>query len=105
VIIKTLEDGSILECGTGVDVHELGSLYPVSKSFVRGLNQPCGSLIEPEPSVNGVKVSYLIETDLKGWFHSFIINQAIGGSYVTYFEDLLRFLKTKDSEIKSSNSS
>ena len=36
----------------------------------------------------GCKVTYIIQTDLKGWFLPIIVNQAIGGSYCTFFEDL-----------------
>jgi len=97
VVIRTLADGSIIQCGTGVDSNDNCGLYPVSKDFIRGLNQICGSHIQSEPTVNGVKVSYIIETDLKGWFPSFVINSAIGGSYSAYFEDIRRALKEKNS--------
>jgi hypothetical protein len=36
----------------------------------------------------GCKMTYIIQTDLKGWFLPVIVNQAIGGSYCSFFEDL-----------------
>lgn len=96
VVIRTLPNGMIIQCGTGVDESELRGLYPVTKSLVRGINQTSGSCVEAEPSVNGVRVSYIVETDLKGWFPAFVINNAIGSTmYVGYFEDLQRALKER----------
>lgn len=88
-VVRTLADGSVVNCGTGLEVRDTFGLFPPTKQFVRGLNLAgTGWHIETEPSINGVKVSYVIQTDLRGWFLPIIINQAIAGSYVSFFEDL-----------------
>lgn len=89
-VVHTLGDGSVVNCGTGLEVVDAFGLFPpATKQFVRGFNLAgTGWHIEFEPSMKGVKVSYVIQTDLRGWFLPVIINQAIGGSYVSFFEDL-----------------
>ena len=41
---------------------------------------------------NELKNLAVIHTDLRGWFAPAIINQVIGGSYVSFFEDLTKAL-------------
>lgn len=95
-IVRTLADGSVINCGSGLEPEETCGLYPITKDFVRGFNlSGTGWHIQSEASNNGVKVSYIIQTDLKGWFTAFIINQAIAGSYVSFFDDLQRALKDR----------
>lgn len=99
-IVRNLDDGSIVNGGSGLCPEDLHLLHPESKAFVRGLNQPgSGWLVEPikspDGAVTGSNIQYIIHTDLKGWFNAFIINQAIGGSYTAFFEDMLGALRER----------
>jgi hypothetical protein len=93
-IVKTLEDGSIINGGWGIDVPELGGLHPPTKKFVRGLNQ-AGTGWHLQVSGSDTRVVYCIQTDLRGWFLPVVINAAIGGSYVAFFEDMTRALNAR----------
>lgn len=99
-IILKRPDGSIVNCGSGLEAAECCGLFPPTGDFVRGFNQAgTGWHVEPLES-GGSRVNYVIQTDLKGWFTAFVINQAIGGSYISFFEDLQKALaqrKAKES--------
>eukprot|EP01035_Chromulina_nebulosa_P031454 gene31454-41943_t len=89
-------DGSWVEAGAGIDCD---GRFPPARGFVRGYNFPgSGWMMTPVYSTSseggsgsipmGCKMTYIIQTDLKGWFLPLIVNQAIGGSYCAFFEDL-----------------
>lgn len=88
-----LEDGSVVNGGGGIPLEV--SKFPATRGFVRGYNHPgSGWHFEPDPEGSGgTRISYVIHCDLKGWFLPLIINNAIGGSYATFFEDLQGALK------------
>jgi hypothetical protein len=81
---------------------DAGGMYPPSKAFVRGYNHVgSGWYFERVPAadaadgVEGTRVAYIIMSDLKGWFPALVINNAIGGAYVTFFEDLQAALEAR----------
>lgn len=90
-IVTKRPDGSVINCGSGLDTAECYGLFPPTSAFVRGFNQ-AGTGWHVEPHESGSRVNYVIQPDLKGWFTAFIINQVIGGSYSSFFEDLQRAL-------------
>lgn len=89
-MVLTLEDGeACVAAGVGLTPEESFGVFPVTQSSVRGMNQESGWHFT-KCGVGGVdcKVSYVIHTDLKGWFPAVVINNVIGGSYVSFFQDL-----------------
>ena len=83
------ESSSILACGAGLSPSETFGLFPVTDVAVRGNNQPSGwHLHRCGTDGRDCKVYFVIHTDLKGWFAPMIINKVIGGSFVTFFQDL-----------------
>lgn len=96
IVLKKCSDGSTFSTGISFDIADplATYLYPIQQNIVRGYNHyGSGSYIQPLPEGNGSKISYVIQTDLKGWFLSYIVNSAIGGSFNTYFADLKEELK------------
>jgi START domain len=93
-LTATLDDGSIVVAGSSLLPNETCGNFLPNKQFVRGFNLVgSGSHLERcGPNGKDTKVSYVIHTDLKGWFTPMVINNAIGGSHVTYFEELKRAL-------------
>jgi START domain len=91
-ITATLDDGSIAIGGSSLEPNEAGGRFLPNKLFVRGFNLVgSGSHLERcGPDGKDTKISYVIHTNLKGWFLPIIINNALGSSYVAYFEDLRR---------------
>jgi hypothetical protein len=91
-LLKYRDDGVCMSAGVGLEPEQLpAGLFVVTSDFVRGLNGKCGWYLEPTPG--GTKFTYIIHTDLRGWFFPAVINNLIGGSYATYFEDLKAALK------------
>ena len=89
IMVMTLEDGSILSCGAGLLPEQTFRKFPVTSALVRGYNHPSGWHFERcGTGGKDCKVSYVIHTDLKGWFTPLVINNAIGGSYVAFFQVL-----------------
>jgi len=72
--------------------------FPVQSGFVRGWNSSGGGWyyeprINPNGKLIGCRIHYVIHTDLKGWLPTMIVNNAIAGSYVTFYTDFLKHLK------------
>jgi hypothetical protein len=63
--------------------------FPQAYEFVRGVNFP-GGWVYTALEENVTEIKYMIHSDIKGWFPSFVVNNAIGGNYVTFFESLLK---------------
>jgi START domain len=96
VLSMTLDDGSIAVAGFGLLPEETSYDFPPAKNFVRGFNH-CGSgsyLERCGPGGRNTKISCVIHTDLKGWFTPIVINNAIGGSYLNYFQDLRKAISS-----------
>ena len=93
-MILEFDDGSIASGGVGLQQDQIGTYFPVTPTFVRGINYPSGWFFE-RCGVDGrdCKVSYIIHCDLKGWFTPLVINNAIGGSFVSFFADLKSALR------------
>jgi hypothetical protein len=101
-LIQTFEDGSIVSSGSAyINLERL----PESTSFTRGCNYPSGWYFTPMDGGRKSRVSYIIHTDLKGWFLPVIINQAIAGTYNDFFRDLICAIEAagveKASDLKS----
>lgn len=94
-------DGSLASAGKGI---ENSPKFPICDNYVRGFNNAgCGWLFEILPQEDRsvhTKISYVIETDLKGWFLPVVVNNAIGGSYVTFFEDLKKAMQEEKEKEK-----
>lgn len=89
-LIHTLEDGSIVSSGSAyVNTEKL----PESTSFTRGCNFPSGWYFVPIDGGKKSRVNYIIHTDLRGWFLPIIINNAIAGTYIDFFRDLIQALE------------
>lgn len=102
--IADLGNGCWVNAGSGIDVAaatELG--YPVRPSFVRGFNSPgCGWYFEAVPatgadgsSTTHCRVHYVIHCDLKGWLPHAVVNNALTGSFVSFFTDLVRHIESQ----------
>jgi hypothetical protein len=91
--IVALEGGSYASGGCGyVDEKR----YPARSGFVRGSNSPGGGWYFEsvgEGSGTRCRISYVIHSDLKGWMPSVIINNAITGSYVSFYGDMLKYIR------------
>ena len=81
--------GSVVSGGAGaVD----NARFPEQPGFVRGWNSPgCGWVFERRAD-GGTRVHYVIQSDLKGWFMSFVVNNVLTGSFVTFFTDVRKQL-------------
>lgn len=74
-IKKNLENGNIIFCGSGLDTN---NIFPFKQNIVRGINYGVsGWFIEKNTSQDGVHLTLISETDLKGWFHPVVSNNAI----------------------------
>ena len=90
--IIEFDDGSLASGGAGIE----GIGFPNQiGQFVRGFNHSGGGwYFQPVDNGTKTKVTYIIQCDLKGWFPAVVINQVLGGSYVDFFADLKKALKT-----------
>jgi len=87
-------DGRYANGGVSVedDAH-----FPQRAGFVRGWNSAGGGwLFEPLRAADGrsvhTRIHYVIQTDLRGWLPTLIVNNALTGSYITFFKDLTEAL-------------
>ena len=60
--------------------------FPEASGFVRGWNTSSGWVFEKTET--GTRIHYVIHSDLKGWMLSVVVNNALTGSYVTFFSDV-----------------
>lgn len=109
---ETEEDGSVLLYGRSIETEK----YPEQPGFVRAENlagggwvirpvdasagSSSGSAAKSEGGPSAVSIhsrcAYLIMSDLKGWLPSWAVDQAIVGTYNTFFADLTKFLEETD---------
>ena len=75
--------GSVVSGGTGVVDADR---FPEASGFVRGWNTASGWVFEKTET--GTRIHYVIHSDLKGWMLSVVVNNALTGSYVTFFSDV-----------------
>ena len=89
-LVMHLDNGSIVCASTGLTPEQSFDKFPMTKDRIRGINERgSGWLFEKYgASGNDCKLTYTIQCDLKGWFTPMLINNAIGGSYTAFFEDL-----------------
>jgi hypothetical protein len=77
-------------------------VYPEPSGYVRGANFPgCGWHVTASKNGEGkvvTLVTYIIHTDLKGWFPKIVVNNAIAGSYVDFFKNSSEAMKTYKKE-------
>jgi len=88
-LIEMREDGSICSCGSEI----VNEMLPPSSNFTRGRNYPSGWYFTPLDDGKRTRVTYIIHTDLKGWFLPVVINNAIAATYIDFFKDLAKALK------------
>ena len=62
--------------------------------------RPSGAVDDECGGEEGVRVTYVIQSDLKGWFLAIIVNNAIGGSYVSFFEDAFGALEARGWKVR-----
>ena len=97
VAIVSLPDGSIANGGRGL-TDGANDVYPEARGVVRGLNGPGGGWIfRPVQAEGGVhtEIVYVIHCDLKGWLPHVVVNNALVGSYVSFYKDLTRAMAAK----------
>jgi len=87
--------GSVVSGGTGVV--DAGR-FPEASGYVRGWNTASGWVFEKTET--GTTIHYVIHSDLKGWMLSVVVNNALTGSYVTFFSDVQKRLETMNREKK-----
>jgi hypothetical protein len=99
---KAIAPGAWVNGGCGLP--EGSDKYPGS-SLVRGLNAPSGWVLEPSsaPADAGAaplpaghdgwtRISYVVQSDLKGWMPSMVVNASLTGMFTDFFTDLLSFM-------------
>jgi hypothetical protein len=95
-VTAVLNDSNGKLISGGGSIVDLGR-FPIQSGFVRGWNTSGGGWyyepMEKDGKIIGCRVHYVIQTDLKGWLPTMIVNGAIAGSYVTFFTDFLKHLK------------
>ena len=97
-----------MSAGSTISADWINKIVPPNKDFIRGANfAGSGWHVTAEDGEDGsvtTVVTYIIHTDLKGWFLPMVINQAISGSYVDFFkgvkEEMPRYLRKKEEEEK-----
>ena len=76
---------------------KISTLFPTPPGFIRGKNfQGGGWHISASKSDGGegTVVTYGIHSDLAGWFPAVVINNAIAGSYVSFFKNSKNAINT-----------
>jgi hypothetical protein len=96
-MMENFADGSWLSAGSGLEPAESCGLFPPQSGWVRGFNYSGSGWYFLPAGDRGqdTRAVYVIMTDLRGWFVSAVINRAIGGSYVSCFEDLFAALEAR----------
>jgi hypothetical protein len=96
VTMEDLEGGGLVHGGAGIEEH---ALFPHQPRVLRALNM-CGVgwHLVPIPSPDGsaqpwTRVSYVIQSDLRGWLPHFVINSAMSSTYAGFFEGVIKELK------------
>ena len=85
------DDGTFACGGGGIDIGFPSKIG----NFVRGYNHPGGGWhFQPIDEGRKTKVTYIIQSDLKGWFPPVVINNVLGGSYVDFFTDVKKALNS-----------
>lgn len=101
-----LQPGTILNGGSGLSAGH--PAYPEASGFVRGFNFPgCGWVIEPlqgptdtsagaapvPANSNGwTRIHYIVQSDLKGWLPSAVVNASMVGMFESFFAALLKYM-------------
>lgn len=86
-----------VSAGSTLEADWLDVLAPVRDGFVRGKNFSGGGW-HISPTAAGAKVTYIIHTDLCGWFLPVIINKAIAGCYEDFFRGALGAISKQEQE-------
>jgi hypothetical protein len=102
-----LPPGTFISSARGIPAGSaIDQTWPLPAGIVRGANDACGWIFEPlavdaanaadfGPLVapqGATRITYLIQTNIRGWMPTLVVNTSIYGLYKDFTTDLLRRL-------------